>query len=67
MARQEVKGDPRALRDLIKWLGPYWAFLMTDVTAGYAGNGERIADLFDRRRVEPSGVGLRAGCPREMA
>ena len=65
MARQEVKGDPRALRDLIKWLGPDWAFLMTDVTAGPAGNGERMAYLFDRRRVEPSGLACELVVPEE--
>ena len=30
IAVQEVKGDLRALRDLMKWLGPNWSFLMTD-------------------------------------
>jgi hypothetical protein len=53
IAVQEVKGDRRALRDLMKWLGPRWAFMMTDVTLRAAGNNERMAVLFDRRRVEP--------------
>jgi len=29
IAIQEVKGDLRALRYMMKWLGPGWSFLMT--------------------------------------
>src|SRR4051812_35049509 len=47
IASQEVKADLRALRDLLKKLGPNWAFAMTDVTYGSPGNGERLAYLFD--------------------
>jgi hypothetical protein len=65
IALQEVKGDLRALRDLIKWLGRDWAFLMTDVTAGSAGNSERMAYLYDRRRVEPSGLAFELVVPDE--
>ena len=56
VALQEVRGDLRALRDLLRWLGADWAFLMTDVTLGASGNGERMAFLFDTRRVKPSGL-----------
>lgn len=65
IAVQEVKGDLRALRDLIKWLGPDWAFLMTDVTLGDAGNAERMAFLFDRRRVETSGLACELVVPED--
>jgi len=65
IALQELKGDLRALRDLMKWLGPNWAFLMTDVTAGPQGNGERMAYLFDRRRVELSGLACELVVPQE--
>ena len=65
IALQEVKGDLRALRDLLKWLGPDWAFLMTDTTLGAAGNSERMAFLFDRRRVEPSGLACELVVPEE--
>jgi hypothetical protein len=51
IAGQEAKGNLRALRDLIRWLAPDWAFLMTDITLGAAGNSERKAFLYDRRRV----------------
>lgn len=65
IAVQEVKGDLRALRDLVKWLGPHWAFLMTDVTLGAAGNSERMAFLYDRRRVETSGLAGELVVPEE--
>jgi hypothetical protein len=65
IALQEVKGDLHALRDLVKWLGSNWAFLMTDVTAGSAGNSERMAFLYDRRRVEPSGLACELVVPEE--
>ena len=65
VAVQEVKGDLRALRDLMKWLGPDWAFLMTDVSIGAAGNSERMAFIFDRRRVELSGLACELVVPEE--
>jgi endonuclease/exonuclease/phosphatase family metal-dependent hydrolase len=65
IAMQEVKGDLRPLRGLMKWLGTDWAFLMTDITQGAAGNSERMAFLFDRRRVEPSGLACELVVPEE--
>jgi hypothetical protein len=65
VAVQEVKGDLRALRDLMSWLGPDWAFLMTDVSQGAAGNSERMAFRFDRRRVELSGLACELVVPEE--
>jgi len=56
VAIQEVTGDLRALRTLIKSLGPRWRFLMTDVVRGSAGGGERLAFVFDSSRVELSGL-----------
>ena len=56
IAVQEVKGDIKALRHLLKLLGPDWAFLMTDVTKGDAGNNERLAFLYDTRKVKLSGL-----------
>lgn len=62
---QEVKGDLRALRDLLRWLGEDWAFLMTDITLGDAGNGERMAFLFDTTRLKPSGLACELVVPPE--
>lgn len=65
IAVQEVKGDLRALRDLMNWLGRDWAFLMTDITLGAAGNSERMAFIYDRRRVETSGLACELVVPEE--
>jgi len=65
VAVQEVKGDLRALRDTMRFLGDDWAFLMTDVNIGNAGNDERFAFLFDRRRVRPSGLAAEIVIPPE--
>lgn len=51
VAVQEVRSDLRALRDLVRLLGKWWDFLVTDVTYGASGNGERMAFLFDKRTV----------------
>ncbi|WP_210760665.1 endonuclease/exonuclease/phosphatase family protein [Azohydromonas sediminis] len=56
VALQEVTGNLRALRTLMKTLGPRWQFVMTDVTRGEAGGGERMAFVFDGARVELSGL-----------
>ncbi len=65
IAVQEVLGDLRALRDLMKFLGNKWAFLMTDVTLGTAGNRERMAFIFDTERVRPSGLACELVVPPE--
>jgi endonuclease/exonuclease/phosphatase family metal-dependent hydrolase len=56
VAVQEVRGNLRALRYLLKVLGEEWAFILTDVSAGSSGNDERLAFLFDTGRVKPSGL-----------
>lgn len=65
IAIQEVVGDLRALRDMMKYLGDDWAFLMTDVTLGEAGHSERMAYVFDCRRVKPSGLACELVIPPE--
>jgi hypothetical protein len=65
VALQEVKGNLRALRDLMKWLGRNWAYLMTDINLGAAGNSERMAFLFDERRVKASGLACELVVPQE--
>lgn len=56
VAVQEVRGNLRALRHALKLLGPAWGMILTDVTKGSEGNDERLAFLFDTRRVKPSGL-----------
>ncbi|MDP7164926.1 MAG: endonuclease/exonuclease/phosphatase family protein [Alphaproteobacteria bacterium] len=66
VAVQEVGGDLRALRTLMKVLGPNWGFVMTDVTLGKAGAGERLAFVFDQRRVQLSGLAAELVVPPEQ-
>lgn len=66
VAVQEVRGNLRALRYLLKVLGEGWAFILTDVTLGKAGNNERLAFLFDTRRVKPSGLACELVVPLEQ-
>lgn len=65
VAVQEVVGDLRALRDLMKFLGDSWSFLMTDITLGSAGNNERMAYIFDTKRVQVSGLACELVVPPE--
>ncbi len=56
VAIQELKRDLSGIRILLDWLGPDWSLIMTDITAGAAGNAERLGFIFDRRRAQPSGL-----------
>jgi exonuclease III len=56
IAVQEAKANLRALRHVMKALGPEWGLILTDVNPPPAGNGERLAFVFDTRRVRPSGL-----------
>jgi hypothetical protein len=56
VAVQEARRDPRALKHLLISLGPQWQVIVSDVTEGSAGNGERLAFLYDSARVQPSGL-----------
>jgi endonuclease/exonuclease/phosphatase family metal-dependent hydrolase len=57
VAVQEVKRDTSGLRMLLReFLGPDWGLIVSDVSAGSGGNTERLAYLYDGRRVEPSGL-----------
>jgi len=57
LAIQEVKRDTAALRMLVDdFLGPDWGVMISDVSAGSGGNAERLAFVYDSRRVVPSGL-----------
>lgn len=66
IAVQEVKANLKALRDLLKLLGPDYSFIMTDVNLGDVGNGERMAYIFDTRRVQLSGLACELTIPDEF-
>ncbi len=65
IAIQEVRGNLKCLRHMLKVLGPHWSFVMTDVTKGDAGNNERMAFLFDTRKVNLSGLACELVVPED--
>ena len=66
VAVQEARDNLKALRHLVHVLGPNWGLSLTDVTEGAPGNGERMAFLFDTRRVVPSGLACEIVVPEEQ-
>ena len=56
VAIQEVQRDLAALKRLLNILGGYWKYLVTDVTQGRQGNNERMAFLYDSRKVKFGGL-----------
>ena len=56
VAVQEVRDDLRALQRLLGLLGGWWKYIVTDVTLGTSGNGERLAFLYDYRKVAFDGL-----------
>lgn len=56
VAVQEVRDDLTALERLMDVLGGWWRYLLTDVTEGTVGNRERMAFLYDSRKVRFGGL-----------
>lgn len=56
VAIQEVRADLGALEHLRFRLGAHWQYLVSDVTEGKAGNQERLAFLYDTRKVRFLGI-----------
>lgn len=65
IALQEVRGNLKALRHTLKILGSDWGLVLTDVTRGPQGNDERLGFLFDRRKVQMSGLAAELVVPEE--
>ena len=65
IALHEVVGNLRTLGDMMHFLADSWSFLTTDITEGAKGNNERIAFVFDRSRVQPSGLAAEIVIPSE--
>ncbi|MBD1553455.1 endonuclease/exonuclease/phosphatase family protein [Pseudomonas typographi] len=64
IAIQEVRGGLYPLQHVKQLLGDDWDFLVTDVTLGDAGNGERMAYLYDKRKVNFNGLAAELVLPR---
>ena len=56
VAVQEVRRDLTALKQLMKRLGWPWRYLVTDTTEGKPGNDERLAFVYDSRKVRFLGL-----------
>ena len=56
VAVQEVHRDLKALHALLRHLGWQWRYLVTDTTEGTRGNNERLAFLYDTRKVRFTGL-----------
>jgi Endonuclease/Exonuclease/phosphatase family len=56
VAVQEVRDDLFALQRLMEALGKHWNYICTDVCLGAQGNGERMAFLYDSRKVSFGGL-----------
>lgn len=52
IAIQEVNENLEDLQTLMKLLGSWWEYMFTDVTIGPSGNYERIAYVYDGRKVK---------------
>ncbi|MEL6720571.1 MAG: endonuclease/exonuclease/phosphatase family protein [Bacteroidota bacterium] len=56
IAVQEIYKDLTALNQLMSILGGHWKYIFSDVTEGRRGNNERIAYLYDSRKVKFGGL-----------
>lgn len=56
VALQEVRDDLSSLERVMDILGSQWEYLLTDVTEGRQGNSERMAFLYDTRKVRFGGL-----------
>jgi endonuclease/exonuclease/phosphatase family metal-dependent hydrolase len=56
VAVQEVREDLSSLEKVMDILGSAWDYLLTDVTEGRQGNMERMAFIYDTRKVRFGGL-----------
>jgi len=56
VAIQEVYKSLEALDRVIAVLGGFWKYMVTDVTSGRSGNSERMAYLYDSRKIRLGGL-----------
>ena len=48
VAVQEVNQDMTAFEELMRYMGPHWTYMATDVS----GNSERLAFVYDQRKIQ---------------
>jgi endonuclease/exonuclease/phosphatase family metal-dependent hydrolase len=64
VAIQEVREGLYPLQKLRKLLGRWWEYTVTDVTLGTSGNSERMAYLYDTRKVANTGLAAEVVLPK---
>jgi len=64
VAIQEVRQGLYPLQQLQRHLGKWWEYLVTDVTLGTSGNAERMAYLYDTRKVTATGLAAELVLPK---
>lgn len=67
VAIQEVRRDLAALETLMDHLGGDWHYLVTDTTEGDPGNNERLAFVYDTRKVRFTGLAGELVLPDRVA
>lgn len=66
VAVQEVNRDLRPFQKVLEILGPNWSYITTDVTEGRSGNNERLAFVYDTRKVWFKNVAGEIVLPKSM-
>jgi endonuclease/exonuclease/phosphatase family metal-dependent hydrolase len=66
IAVQEVRKELDALKHIKYLLGPFWKYIVTDVTEGRRGNAERMAFVYDSRKVVFGGLAGELVIPPEV-
>lgn len=56
VAIQEVRADLKAMQRILRLLGKDWDYIYTDVSYAKGGNGERLAFVWDRSKVNFTGL-----------
>jgi endonuclease/exonuclease/phosphatase family metal-dependent hydrolase len=56
VAIQEVQRDLSGLKRVVDILGKYWKYIISDVTEGARGNDERIAYVYNSRKIQFGGL-----------
>ena len=66
IAVQEICDDLKPLQRLMNILGGVYDYVITDVTEGSGGNGERLAFIYDRNKVKFTGIAGELVLPDNM-
>ncbi len=61
----ELRDDLEQLRQVLRYLGPYWRAVFSDYQTDAGGNHERIGYVYDTRAVEFTGLASTASAGRK--